>query len=94
MNKITEDGGVHFRSHLDGRKLFLSPETSIEIQQNIGADIMMAFDECVSLPAEKQYVADSVERTFRWAQRSFDARTNDDQALFGIIQGGGGEGSA
>ncbi|PLX67561.1 MAG: tRNA guanosine(34) transglycosylase Tgt [Denitrovibrio sp.] len=87
MNKITEDG-VHFRSHLDGRKLFLSPETSMEIQQNIGADIMMAFDECVSLPAERKYVEESVERTFRWAQRSYDAKTNDEQALFGIIQGG------
>lgn len=87
MNKITDDG-VHFRSHLDGSRLYLSPETSIQIQQNIGADIMMAFDECVSLPAERKYVADSVERTFRWAQRSFDARTSETQALFGIIQGG------
>lgn len=87
MNKITDDG-VHFRSHLDGSRLYLSPESSIQIQQNIGADIMMAFDECVSLPAERKYVADSVERTYRWARRSFDARTNENQALFGIIQGG------
>lgn len=87
MNKITDEG-VMFRSHLDGRKLFFDPETSIRIQENIGADIMMAFDECVSLPAEKKYVADSVERTYAWARRSFDARTRSDQALFGIIQGG------
>jgi queuine tRNA-ribosyltransferase len=87
MNKITDDG-VHFRSHLDGSRLYLSPETSIAIQQNIGADIMMAFDECVSYPSEKQYVAQAMERTYRWAQRSLDAKTNDKQALFGIIQGG------
>jgi len=87
MNKITDDG-VHFRSHLDGSKLFLSPETSIQIQQNIGADIMMAFDECVSLPSEKQYVVEAMDRTHRWAERSLAAKTNDQQALFGIIQGG------
>jgi len=87
MNKITEDG-VHFRSHLDGSKLYLSPETSIQIQQNIGADIMMAFDECVSYPSEKKYVAEAMERTYRWADRSLAAKTNDKQALFGIIQGG------
>lgn len=87
MNKITEDG-VHFRSHLDGSKLFLSPETSIEIQSKIGADIMMAFDECVPYPSEKSYVKKSLEMTTRWAQRSLDAKRRDDQALFGIIQGG------
>ncbi|MGE4318851.1 MAG: tRNA guanosine(34) transglycosylase Tgt [Deferribacterales bacterium] len=87
MNKITDDG-VHFRSHLDGSKLFLNPESSIAIQQNIGADIMMAFDECVSYPSEKKYVADAMERTYRWAVRSREAKTNDKQALFGIIQGG------
>ncbi len=87
MNKITDDG-VHFRSHLDGSKLFLNPESSIAIQQNIGADIMMAFDECVSYPSEKKYVADAMERTYRWAVRSREAKTNDRQALFGIIQGG------
>ena len=87
LNKITDDG-VHGRSHLDGSKLFINPEKSIEIQQNIGADIMMAFDECVSLPSDRKYVADAMERTYRWAQRSFEARTNPNQALFGIIQGG------
>lgn len=87
LNKITDDG-VGFRSHLDGSKLFLSPEKSIEIQQNIGADIMMCFDECVSLPADKKYVADAMERTYRWAQRCKAAKTSDQQALFGIIQGG------
>ncbi|WP_022851758.1 tRNA guanosine(34) transglycosylase Tgt [Limisalsivibrio acetivorans] len=87
LNKITEEG-VHFRSHLDGSKLFLSPETSMEIQQNIGADIMMAFDECVSYPSERKYVEESVELTARWAERCLKAKTNDAQALFGIIQGG------
>jgi queuine tRNA-ribosyltransferase len=87
MNKITEEG-VHFRSHLDGSRLFLSPETSIDIQQKIGADIMMAFDECVPYPSEKEYVKKSLEMTSRWAERCLSAKTSETQALFGIIQGG------
>lgn len=87
MRKITEEG-VEFRSHIDGSKHFLSPEKSIEIQQNLGADIMMAFDECVAYPAEKKYVEDSMYRTIRWLDRCVDSHTNKNQALFGIIQGG------
>ena len=87
MNKITEDG-VYFRSHLDGRKLFISPEDSIRIQTKLGSDIMMAFDECVPYPCEESYVRKSIELTYRWAKKSKDARTNSEQALFGIIQGG------
>lgn len=86
LNKITEDG-VHFRSHLDGSKLFMTPEDSIKIQTKLGSDIMMAFDECVAYPGEEVYVKKSVELTTRWAQRSKNARTNSEQALFGIIQG-------
>jgi len=79
--------GVHFRSPLDGRSLFLSPERSIRIQQDLAADIMFAFDECPPPVATKAYVRESVERTHRWAARSLAARTST-QALFGIIQGG------
>lgn len=87
LNKITEEG-VHFRSHLDGSKLFMTPEDSIKIQTKLGSDIMMAFDECVAYPSEEIYVKKSVELTARWAERSKNARTNSKQALFGIIQGG------
>lgn len=87
LNSIKEEG-VAFRSHLDGSKLFLSPETSIGIQEKIGADIMMAFDECPPYPSEHSYMKSSVERTTRWAKRCLDAKTRDDQALFGIVQGG------
>lgn len=64
-----EEEGVHFRSHLDGSKLFLSPEKAMDIQHDLGSDIMMAFDECPPFPAEKKYVKDSIERTTRWAER-------------------------
>ncbi len=87
LNSIKEEG-VAFRSHLDGSKLFLSPETSIGIQEKIGADIMMAFDECPPYPSEHSYMKSSVERTTRWAKRCLDAKTREDQALFGIVQGG------
>lgn len=87
MNKITEDG-VYFRSHLDGRKLFISPEDSINIQMKLNSDIIMAFDECVAYPAEEEYVKKSVELTKNWAIRSKKAKTNPHQAIFGIIQGG------
>ena len=85
--KITEEG-VTFKSHLDGSKLFLTPEKSIEIQNNIGADIIMSFDECIPFPATYEYAKKSVERTLRWAKRGKDAHKRDDQALFGIVQGG------
>lgn len=84
---ITEDG-VHFRSHLDGAKIFISPEKSIQIQQNLGSDIMMAFDECTPYPADYEYVKNSMDRTLRWLERCRNAQTTDNQALFGIIQGG------
>jgi len=84
--KITEEG-VHFKSHLDGSKLFMSPEDSIHIQESIGSDIAMSFDECIPFPSDYKYVKDSVDRTLRWAQRGKDAHTRPDQALFGIVQG-------
>lgn len=86
-NRITEEG-VSFSSHLDGAKLFLSPEKSVEIQESIGADIIMSFDECISLPAEESYVSKSIDRTARWAERGKKAKKRSDQALFGIVQGG------
>ena len=86
--KITEEG-VEFRSHIDGAKEFISPEKSMEIQNSLGSDIMMAFDECAPYPSEYEYIKESVDRTTRWAKRSLDAHKNKDtQALFGIVQGG------
>lgn len=85
--KISEEG-VTFKSHLDGSKLFMSPEESIRIQNIIGADIMMSFDECIPFPATYEYAKKSTERTIRWAKRGKDAHQRDDQALFGIVQGG------
>jgi len=84
--KITEEG-VHFKSHLDGSKLFMSPEDSIHIQEIIGSDIAMSFDECIPFPSDHSYTEKSVERTLRWAKRGKDAHTREDQALFGIVQG-------
>jgi queuine tRNA-ribosyltransferase len=86
--KITEDG-VHFRNHLSGEKLFISPEKAIEIQNALGADIIMAFDECAPYPAEYDYVKESMNMTTRWAKRCKEAhQETDQQALFGIVQGG------
>ncbi len=85
--KIKEEG-VTFKSHLDGSTLFLSPEKSIQIQENIGSDIAMSFDECIPYPCSYEYVKDSMHRTLRWAKRGLDAHTREDQALFGIVQGG------
>jgi queuine tRNA-ribosyltransferase len=88
LRKITEEG-VSFRSHISGEPLFLSPEKSIEVQNALGADIIMAFDECPPYPAEREYVRASLERTTRWAERCLKAhRRPQDQALFGIVQGG------
>ncbi len=88
LRDISEEG-VHFKSHLDGSALFISPEVSIKIQNNLGADIIMAFDECVPYPADYEYTKDSMERTTRWAKRSLEAhQKKDSQGLFGIVQGG------
>lgn len=86
--KITEEG-VHFRSHIDGSKMFISPEKSIDIQNVLGSDIMMAFDECAPYPASHEYIDNSMRRTLRWAERCKEHHKNiDKQTLFGIIQGG------
>ncbi|MCL7746954.1 tRNA guanosine(34) transglycosylase Tgt [Halalkalibacter alkaliphilus] len=88
LRKIEEEG-VHFRNHLNGDKLFLSPEGAMEIQNALGSDIMMAFDECPPYPAEFDYMKKSVERTSRWAERCLTAHKRpNDQGLFGIVQGG------
>lgn len=84
-----EEKGVHFRNHISGEKLFLSPEKAMNIQNALGSDIMMAFDECPPYPAEHKYMKDSVERTSRWAERCLQAHERPhDQGLFGIVQGG------
>ncbi|MBO6280842.1 MAG: tRNA guanosine(34) transglycosylase Tgt [Bacilli bacterium] len=85
--KITEEG-VHFKNHLNGDKLFFSPEVAIDIQEKLGADIIMSFDECIPYPASYEYAKKSTERTLRWAKRGKDAHKREDQALFGIVQGG------
>ena len=86
---ITEEG-VTFKNHLNGDKLFFSPEISIKKQEEIGADIIMSFDECIPYPSSYEYIKKSVERTLRWAKRGKDAKTSD-QALFGIVQGSNNE---
>lgn len=87
LRKISEKG-VTFQSHLDGSKHFIGPEEAMEIQESLGADIIMAFDECVPYPADYDYVLDSVKLTSLWARRCIEKKKNTDQALFGIIQGG------
>jgi queuine tRNA-ribosyltransferase len=88
LRDISEEG-VEFRSFIDGSKHFFTPEKSIEVQNALGADIIMAFDECPPYPAEKEYVRKSLEMTTRWAKRCKDAHKNPDtQGLFGIVQGG------
>ena len=88
LRKIKEEG-VHFRSHLNGSRHFLSPEKSIEIQNNLGSDIMMVLDECPPGMSSREYLIPSIERTTRWAKRCIDANKNKDrQGLFAIVQGG------
>ena len=95
MRKITEKG-VEFASHIDGRRVFMSPEDSVQIQSNLGSDIAMAFDECIGIPAEHKYVEESCDRTHRWLIRCADELNrlsaledtiNPRQMLFGINQG-------
>ena len=86
--KITDDG-VHFRSPIDGRALFLGPKESIRIQEALGADIIFAFDECTSPLADKDYLVASLKKTHRWAAECIRVKENDKQALYGIVQGGG-----
>jgi len=87
LNSI-DDNGVTFKSHLDGAVLRLDPEQSIRIQEQLGADIIMAFDECPSLPSDRARLEVAVDRTIRWARQCLDVKRRDDQALFGIVQGG------
>lgn len=86
-NKIREDG-VEFRSLLDGRTHFFTPESVMEIEQALGADIAMAFDECAPYPSDRDYTVAAMNRTHRWVKRCIAAHTREDQALFGIVQGG------
>jgi len=87
MRKISEEG-VSFRNDLNGDMTFISPERSIDIQEKLGADIIMSFDECMPYPCDYKYAKESVERTLRWAKRGQEAHKRKDQALFGIVQGG------
>ena len=87
MRKIKEEG-VTFRSHIDGSKKFLSPEIATEVQEALGADIAMAFDECIPYPADFDYAKESTLRTTRWAKRCLDIHTREDQSMFGFVQGG------
>lgn len=87
LRRLSEEG-VTFRSHLDGSAHMFTPEKVMWIEETIGADIMMALDECVPYPADYTYTKDSMERTLRWAERCRQAKKRDDQALFPIVQGG------
>ncbi|WP_072469260.1 tRNA guanosine(34) transglycosylase Tgt [Urinicoccus massiliensis] len=88
IRNIVEEG-VEFRSHIDGSKQFLTPEKSMEIQHVLGSDIMMCFDECAPYPSSYDYIKNSMERTSRWAERCKEYHNDkEDQALFGIVQGG------
>jgi queuine tRNA-ribosyltransferase len=86
INSVTETG-IRFRSHVDGSAMMLTPESAIDIQQKLGADIMMALDECTPYPADYGRARSSLELTARWAERSAAARTSESQSLFGIVQG-------
>jgi len=86
--KDINEEGVKFKSHIDGSPLFLTPEKSIEIQNKLDGDIAMSFDECVGYPSTYNYVKQSMERTLRWAKRGKAVHSNENQSLFGIVQGG------
>ncbi len=87
LAKITEEGAA-FRSHLDGSKLFLSPEDAVGVQEALGSDIMMCLDTCIPHPADRKTTIDKTNLTSRWAKRCRDAHRKKDQLLFGIVQGG------
>ena len=86
--KDISEEGVIFKSHIDGKKLFLTPELSIQIQNKLDSDIAMSFDECIPYPASYEYAKASTERTIRWAKRGLSVHNNPNQSLFGIVQGG------
>lgn len=87
INKVTDDG-VEFRSHIDGARVWLDPESATDIQNKLGADIIMAFDQCPPLPCDEATLSAALDRTLRWAARCKAAHRRDDQWLFGIVQGG------
>ena len=87
LNRISESE-VEFASHIDGAVLKLSPQIATQVQNSLGADIIMAFDECVALPCEPEKMQQAVDRTIRWAQQSLEAHGRRDQWMFGIVQGG------
>ncbi len=87
LRKITEDG-VKFRSPIDGSEIYLTPERAMEVQRDLGSDIVMIFDECTPYPATEQEASVSMQLSLRWAKRSKDAHTGNPNALFGIVQGG------
>ena len=87
LRKLTEEG-AKFQSYLDGSRHMFTPEKAIQVEQDLGADIIMCFDECAPYPADKSYIVNSMKRTHRWAERCQKAKTREDQALFGIVQGG------
>ena len=86
QQKSISEEGAEFKGS-KGKKIVLTPETSIQIQQNLGSDIMMAFDECIPFPADEKYVENSIARTHRWLDRCYKTWTNEKQSLFGIVQG-------
>lgn len=87
LRKVTDEG-VRFRSHIDGSEHFIGPEQAIAIQEELGADVIMAFDECAEQPSDREYTRQAMERTHRWAERCLKSQQRSDQALFGIVQGG------
>ncbi len=87
INRITDDG-VEFRSHIDGAAMRLDPRIATDVQNKLGADVIMAFDECPPLPCDKSTLVTAVDRTIRWAGQCKQAHARSDQALFGIVQGG------
>jgi len=87
-NQKASEAGITFKSHLDGSRHFLSPELCMEIQEALGADMVMCLDECIPYPSSYDYTHDSLEQTTRWAKRCQESKKSEDQALFGIVQGG------